>query len=125
MAQKRAVMTIDILGTKYTVTKKRYDDDPYFKKRSFDGYCAEYLKAIVYCDMSTAPGWEDTTPEERERSEKGTLRHEIVHAFLNESGLSSSASGVDGPWAKHEEMVDWFAIQGPKIYEAWKAADAL
>lgn len=118
-------MNIDILGTKYTVTKKRYDADPCFKKRSWDGYCAEYLKAIVYCDLSTAPGWEGMTPEERKNSEKETLRHEIVHAFLNESGLSSSTSGVNGPWAKHEEMVDWFAIQGPKIYEAWKAADAL
>jgi len=125
MAQKRAVMKINILGTDYTITKKKYEDDPYFKNRSWDGYCTEYLKGIVYCDMSTAPGWENTTPEERERSEKETLRHEIVHAFFNESGLSHSTSGVGGPWAKHEEMVDWIAIQGPKIYEAWKAAGAL
>lgn len=99
MAQKRTVMTINILGTKYTVTKKRYDDEPYFKKRSVDGYCAEYIKAIVYCDMSTCPGWADMAPEECEASEKETLRHEIVHAFFNESGLSSSTSSIDGPWA--------------------------
>ena len=118
-------MKINILGTDYTVTKKRYSDDPYFENHSTEGYCAEYLKAIVYCDASTLPGWEDTTLMERESSEKETLRHEIVHAFFNESGLSHSTSGVGGPWAKHEEMVDWFAIQGPKIYEAWRAADAL
>lgn len=125
MAQKRTVTQVDILGTKYTIERKKYEDDPYFKKLSAEGYCAEYLKAIVYCDMSTVPAWEDMTTEECENSEKETLRHEIVHAFFNESGLSSSTSGVGGPWAKHEEMVDWIAIQGPKIYEAWKAAGAL
>jgi hypothetical protein len=28
-------------------------------------------------------------------------------------------------WAKNEEMVDWFALQGPKIYAAWKEAGAI
>lgn len=52
----------------------------------------------------------------RKSTAKKTLRHEIIHAFLNESGLSDSASIPSGAWAKHEEMVDWFAIQTPKIF---------
>jgi len=55
---------------------------------------------------------------------KETLRHEIVHAFLFECGLSA-CSGYADHWAKNEEMVDWIAIQGPKIHEAWKKAGAL
>ena len=110
MAQKRTVTKIDILGVKYTVAKKKFEDDPYFKKQSCDGYCAEYMKAIVYCDMSTRPGWVDMTPEECAACEKETLRHEIVHAFFNESGLSNSASSISGPWAKFEELVDWIEI---------------
>ena len=118
-------MIINILGTKYTVKKKKYDNDPIFEKRSWDGYCSENTKEIVHCDMTTYPGWEDESPEAVERCEKQTLRHEITHAFLNESGLSYSSSRNVGPWAKNEEMVDWIAIQGPKIYKAWEEAGAL
>lgn len=39
-----------------------------------------------------------------------TLRHEIVYAFLHESGLSSNSE-----WAMNEEIVDWIALQLPKI----------
>ena len=49
------------------------------------------------------------------------IRHEIVHAFLYESGLDvNSLSG--GAWAKNEEMVDWMAIQIPKILKAFQEA---
>ena len=55
---------------------------------------------------------------------KQTLRHEIVHAFLGESGLSNNSNSIDA-WARNEEVVDWFAIQGPKIYKAWQEAGAV
>ncbi len=55
---------------------------------------------------------------------KATLRHEIVHAFLGESGLSANSNESDA-WARNEEMVDWFALQGPKIYKAWQEAGAV
>lgn len=57
---------------------------------------------------------------------KKTLRHEIVHAFLYESGLSGNSriSAVEG-WARNEEMVDWIALQGPKIIQAWEESGAL
>ena len=47
-------------------------------------------------------------------------RHEIIHAFLFESGLAENSY-----WAQNEEMVDFFAIQAPKLFKAFKAADAL
>lgn len=40
---------------------------------------------------------------------KIVLRHEIIHAFMYESGLWTNCD-----WHT-EEMVDWFAIQMPKI----------
>ena len=36
-----------------------------------------------------------------------------------------SLSTAHGRRTKNEEMVDWFATQGPKIFEAWRLADAL
>lgn len=58
-------------------------------------------KQIVVCDMST------------------------YKAFFDESGLGDSANAVDCAWAKNEEMVDWFALQGPKIWKAWQEANAI
>ena len=49
-----------------------------------------------------------------------TLRHEIVHAFFLESGL-----GSESDYAQNEELVDWIARQGPKLYRAWAEAGAL
>lgn len=46
--------------------------------------------------------------------------NEIVHAFLLESGLDENSE-----WARNEELVDWIAIQGPKIWKAWQEADAV
>ena len=47
-------------------------------------------------------------------------RHEIIHAFLFESGLAENSN-----WAQNEEMVDFFAIQFPKLLKAFEQADAL
>lgn len=117
-------MTVNILGTEYRIVKKSYTDDSDFAKRSIDGYCDPLNKCIVYCDMTTYPGWENETSQDAATVEKQIIRHEIVHAFFNESGLSESSFKVDGPWAKNEEMVDWFALQGLKIYKAWEDANA-
>lgn len=118
-------MKIGVLGTDYIVTVKKYDEDEAFARLSIDGYCDDMTKQIVVCDMTTYKGWEHEPPETAAASQKETLRHEIVHAFLSESGLASSSIAIDSPWAKNEEMVDWFAIQGPKIYKAWQEAGAL
>lgn len=118
-------MKVNILGTEYTITRKKYEDDPVFKDRSIDGYCDGYLKEIVICDLSTYPGWKNEPESCVKTAEKQTVRHEIVHAFLDESGLNDSAFAYDRAWAQNEEMVDWIAWQGAKLYEAWRAADAL
>lgn len=118
-------MTVNILGTEYTVTIKKYDEEEAFERRSIDGYCDGLTKQIVVCDMSTYKGWEHECEATIKAAENQTLRHEIVHAFFDESGLADSSFAVDGAWARNEEMVDWFAMQGPKIYKAWQEANAL
>lgn len=118
-------MTVNILGTEYRISVVKYDDDRYMKDNSFSGYCSNVLKEIVVADASTLPGCKDETKEWCRIVQRQTLRHEIVHAFLNESGLEASSLQYSGGWAKNEEMVDWIANQGPKIYAAWQEADAL
>lgn len=116
---------INVLGTEYTITVKEYDEDEAFSRRSIDGYCDSWTNQIVVCDMSTYKGWEHELPETIQATQKEVLRHEIVHAFFDQSGLSDSALNLDMAWSKNEEMVDWFALQGPKIYKAWQEAGAV
>lgn len=118
-------MKVNILGTEYTIIVKKYDEDEYFARADCNGYCESFCRQIVVCDMSTYKDWEHESEQNIEMQQKLTLRHEIVHAFFNESGLSTSSNPVDNAWARNEEMVDWIAMQGPKIYKAWQEAGAL
>lgn len=114
-----------ILGTEYKIKKKRYKKDVRFKENRVSGYCDPIEKEIVYCDMSTWPGWDRESPKRCVIAEKETLRHEIVHAFLDESGLQENAIVVGGSWASNEEMVDWIALQFPKILDVCRQLDAV
>lgn len=115
-------MALNILGTEYNIEVKKYDDDPSFEKLSFVAYCSGITKRIVLCDLHTRPGWEDETEEAIQKAMNLNLRHEIVHAFFHESGLMESSLAYGEAWAQNEEMVDWIAIQGQKIYKAWQEA---
>lgn len=116
---------INILGTEYKVYYKNYDEDSIFKDNSFDGYCDEDLKMIYICNMSTYPGYQKETKEKCNAVEKATLRHELIHAILSESGLSYSSLQYSSGWAKNEEMVDFFAIQYPKIEKIMQDAEKI
>mgnify|MGYP006928562804 CR=1 FL=1 len=111
--------TIDILGTAYTIEKRKMEDDE--KLQEADGYIDTSVKLIVIDDMQPEQGKKLNL----EGYAKQVIRHEIVHAFLFESGMDSSTYICRSGWAQNEEMVDWFAIQFPKILKAFKAADAL
>lgn len=116
---------INVLGVEYEIIKKTYTEEEAFARRSIDGYCNAFTKQIVICDMATYKGWENEDKATIRNAEKMILRHEITHAFFNESGLQDCSFAYDGCWAKNEEMIDWMAIQGVKLYKAWKEAGAV
>ena len=118
-------MNVNVLGTEYNIVYKDYEEDQEFKENKLVGYCSNNLKLIAVCNMKTYPGWQNSSEEEIDYFQKHTLRHEIVHAFFNESGLYHSSNQVEAPWAVNEEMVDWIASQGVKIHKAWKEVGAL
>ena len=103
---------LNILGAEWSLEEKTEREESRLKDAA--GFCDWTTRTIVV-----------------ERELEGNLgdmeayiakvkRHEIVHAFLLESGLSECS-----PWAPNEEMVDWFARQGLRIIEAWRQADAM
>lgn len=113
-------MKIKILGSKYEIEKRKIEDDPMLQNEHLLGYCCYHLKKIVIAEMPKEGWWEYTTDEEKELQSKSTLRHEIIHAFLYESGLYGEAHIPQNGWALNEEMVDWIALQSPKIYKCFK-----
>lgn len=117
-------MKIDVLGTKYNIRRVNHGEDEYMDKMYFGGYCDAVAKEIVLLNLKSTPDWKDDPEEMINRKESETFRHELIHAFLNESGLQWDSVRVDH-WAKNEEMVDWFAIQFPKLLKAFKEAGCI
>ena len=103
---------VNVLGTKYTIyTKTTEVDKPYMKDA--DGVCDYTTKSIYIADL------EDGDPLNYGHMpvyERRTVRHELVHAFLFESGLDHNAE-----WARNEEIVDWIAIQFPKLAKVYES----
>lgn len=108
---------INILGSAYmlTITGKSQD----VRLKDADGICDETVKELL---VDNYAGFEDdpTCKKNLAVQIRKNKRHEIIHAFLFESGLAENSS-----CAQNEEMVDFFAIQFPKLVEAFKAADAM
>lgn len=111
---------VKILGTDYTLRKVNFGEDEFMERMKFGGYCDGTAKEIVVLNIKTLPDFANDPKEVIERKEKETLRHEIIHAFFNESGLGWNSLPVEQAWAKNEEMVDWFAIQFPKMLKVFK-----
>ena len=111
---------VKILGTKYTLKAVNAGENEYLEKMHYGGYCDGTAKEIVVLKLKSLPDFANDPDEIIERRERETLRHEIIHAFLNESGLGWNSLPIEQAWAKNEEMVDWFAVQFPKILKVFK-----
>ncbi len=102
-------MKADVLGTEYEINITNADNEPYLN--DMDGYCDETTKTIVVDEMKP----DSHSKKDLKDYQNKVLRHEIIHAFLFESGLAGSS-----PWARNEEMVDWIASQFPKIKKVFE-----
>jgi hypothetical protein len=109
-------VTVSILGTDWAIKEQSESENERLK--GCDGYTDWTTKEIVVQREATG------TLTDMEVYIKKVLRHEIVHAFLLESGLHE-CSGDTEAWASNEAMVDWISRQGPKIYAAWQTAGAV
>ncbi len=104
---------VDVLGTSYVITQSNEVETPMLKE--CDAFCDVTVKKIVLCDI--APRIDSV--EDLDEYGKKVLRHELVHAFAYESGLGHNS------WANNEEIVDWIAIQFPKILKVFEGAKCL
>jgi len=106
---------ISVLGTTYQIEWRNLIEDATLIES--DGYCDDSAKKIVLSnDERALPGRKGNLAAVRRKQ----LRHEIIHAFLSESGLAENSD-----WAQNEEVVDWMAIQFPKLIEVFGQAGCL
>ena len=103
---------VSILGTDYTIRHAILEDS------DADGYCDYTSKEIVIRDDNY------NKVGDFEWLQKKQLRHEIIHAFMAESGLQHNWQHVN-EFGQDETTVDWFAIQFPKILKAFQDTNAI
>lgn len=105
-------MNANILGTTYKIKRKNLKD------ADVDGWFDGTSKTIVIRkdNYNNVGNFEYLM--------KKQLRHEIIHAFLYESGLDCNFEHPQ-QFGHEETMVDWIAIQFPKIYEVYKEVGAI
>lgn len=109
---------VNILGTEYSIVFRNKEDDEVLKDSS--GYCDFTVKLIVVANKP-----KDNDYLDYGRYQMKVLRHEIIHAFLLESGLDNNSNVFEEAWARNEEMIDFFAIQSPKLMNAFIEAGCL
>lgn len=102
---------INVLGTFYKIEYRNSNND--ISLKDVDGYC-DYTSRLIVIKANNNNELGDF-----ERSQKKALRHEIIHAFLAESGLQSNFQHCN-EFGHDETMIDWFAIQFPKILKIYK-----
>lgn len=114
-------MELSILGSAWIVEEKDVKSDDYLKDNY--GYCDSSVRKIVVATLeSVERERKPDTAEDMAEVLGRAKRHEIIHAFLFESGLGFSSCGINA-WAVNEEMVEWLAKQWPKIQRAFCEAD--
>ena len=111
-------MEVSVLGTDYEIILENETNLPErFDDR--DGEVDESTKKIYVNDHSDCLNGVHSLVDKDYLTRKN-IRHELVHAFLFESGLAENSN-----WARNEEMVDWIARQFPKMEKAFKQVKAL
>lgn len=94
---------VNVLGTEYTIEEKKLEE--------CDGYCDHSTKEIKITEKTGDIG-------DFPRYQRKVMRHELIHAFLFESGLHQEFG--------HDEVtIDWMAAQFPKMVKCFREAGCL
>lgn len=101
-------MKINILGTEYEVIKDVKRDSDETLKAGADGYVDHHDKKIVLAEIEDDPDMTDNIDGYKQH----VFRHEIIHAFFFEAGLTD--------WANDERITEYLSVQIPKMSKLFK-----
>ena len=94
---------LKVLGVKYSLAEKTQKEDPELD-------CAGY---VLYAEKKIVIDSEIPV----DYMKRKVIRHEIVHAFLHESGMSA--------YSQDEDIVEWIAAQAPKLFKTFQEVGAM
>lgn len=103
---------VKILGTKYEIFEEATNDE-FPLLQNMDGFHDVTTKKIVVAGFANELG----ADQNLDFVKKQVTRHELIHAFMSESGMEE--------WSQNEQLVNWFAIQSPKIFKVFQKLDLL
>lgn len=111
--------TVNVLGTEYGIWLD-VPDGTDEKLKNYSGWCDKTAHVIAIAEKAA-----DADLLDWPAYQKQVMRHEIIHAFMFESGL-----GGDSVWyvegQEHpEQTIDWIARQFPKMLKAFQSVGAL
>lgn len=113
---------VNVLGQPYSIRYLPGEHDA-FEDRTLSGV-VNLVDKIIYISTDLVT---DVLSEDKQITPAGVrerigqvIRHEMVHAFLYESGLNTECD-----WANSEEMVDWLALKIGKISDEMHLAGVL
>lgn len=106
-------MKLNILGAEWDYEYISTDEDE-VPLLEVGGYCDFTVRRIV---VYKPPA--DANVRDPEKVVKESARHEIIHAYLFESGLGEEIHAVRG---HDEQFIDWFAKQYPKLRKTFEEA---
>lgn len=108
-------MKINILGTNYEIRKVSEKEYPKLSIMNANGLAELYSKElIINAEMNPNSGQEFANFKGFENK---VVRHEIIHAFFHESGLDD--------YTTDEDLVNWIALQFPKMLKVFQEADCI
>lgn len=102
---------VDIMGTLYEVK------DDYCKDDDYGGETRLFTKEIHLRSKDEIVEGRDSTPIEKELGFNQTFRHEIVHAFFFECGMTE--------YCMDETLVEFVASTAPKLFAIFKKHNLL
>lgn len=96
---------VNVLGTEYTLECEKLEN--------CDGFCDKTTHRVVVLEKP-----EDSDLGDFDSYQRKVARHELIHAFLFESGLHQEFG--------HDEVtIDWMAAQFPKMVKCFREAGCL
>lgn len=100
---------ITVLGQEYTILQHTQDDDP--KLKECHGYHEPHSKKIVVdSGLEEASAKDSLGAEHVDVYVRHVYRHEIMHAFFTESGISYRYEDDE-----EDFLVDWISTMYPKM----------
>jgi len=109
---------IKIMGKKWKVIFMTEKEDKEGVLYKADGICDDSIRTIYLRDYYHRKR-EPTDCDDSDHIMRRNIRHEILHAYLDECGLKEDSASANA-WARNEEMVDWIANLLPRVNKTLK-----